>query len=160
RARQHLVVRSAIRKTRMKRSFRAGAVVVLAVLAMSVVAGGSLANLSGSPFPIAPSRTHECHNLAYCFGIAGLWVVVPAHAEATSVLGGPPRSAAKGAFLLGGTDALASSRSVRVWYDGKLGAPIGTQTPGSGLLFRAVTSDGRQGSFRPILGCISLSQAT
>jgi hypothetical protein len=145
----------------MRRSFWIYAVVVLTALAGSVFAGGGLARPSGSPFPLAPSRTQECHNLAYCFGIAGLWVVIPPHGEATYLFGCPPRSATKGAFLLGGTDALTSSGSVRVWYDGNLGAPIGNQTPGgSGLLFHAITNDGRQGSFQPILGCISLSQAT
>jgi hypothetical protein len=143
----------------MRRQRRSG-VVLLAALTAGVLAGGSLAKPSRGPFPLAPSRTQECHNLAYCFGIAGLWVVIPAHGEATYLFGCPPRSETKGAFLLGGTDALASSGSVRVWYDGKLGAPIGAQTPGSGLLFHAVTNDGSQGSFRPILGCISLSQAT
>jgi hypothetical protein len=49
---------------------------------------------------------------------------------------------------------------VRVWYDGKLGAPIGVQTPGSSLLFHAATSNGERASFRPIVGCISLSQAS
>jgi hypothetical protein len=135
------------------------AAVGLAVLAMALV-GSTAAKTTTGPFTLAPSRTQECHNLAYCFGIAGLWVVIPANGEATYLFGCPPRAATKGAFLLGGTDALASSASVRVWYDGKLGAPIGLQTPGSSLLFHAVTANGKQGSFQPIVGCISLSQAS
>jgi hypothetical protein len=144
----------------MKRSLQClVAAVGLPALAMTLV-GSTAAKTSTGPFTLAPSRTQQCHNLAYCFGIAGLWVVIPANGEATYLFGCPPRAATKGAFLLGGTDALASSASVRVWYDGKLGAPIGLQTPGSSLLFHAVTANGKQGSFQPIVGCISLSQAS
>ena len=144
----------------MKRSLQClVAAVGLAVLAMTLV-GSTAAKTTTGPFTLAPSRTQECRNLAYCFGIAGLWVVIPANGEATYLFGCPPRAATKGAYLLGGTDALASSASVRVWYDGKLGAPIGLQTPGSSLLFHAVTANGKQGSFQPIVGCISLSQAS
>jgi hypothetical protein len=132
---------------------------VVAAAAVAVLAGTGLAKTSGGPFPIAPSRTQECHNLAYCFGVAGLWVVIPAHGQATYLFACPQRSEIKGQFLLGGTDALASSPTVRVWYEGKLGAPIGAQSPGAGLLFHAVTLNAKQESFRPILGCISLSQA-
>ena len=132
----------------------------IAALAMATLVGGTAAKTTTGPFTLAPSRTHECHNLAYCFGIAGLWVVVPANGEATYLFGCPPRAGTKGSFLLGGTDALASSASVRVWYDGQLGAPIGVQTPGSALLFHAVTANGKQASFQPIVGCISLAQAS
>lgn len=124
------------------------------------LAGSPAAKTTTGPFTLEPSRTQECHKLAYCFGIAGLWVVIPANGQATYLFGCPPRAATKGAFLLGGTDALASSPSVRVWYDGKLGAPIGLQTPGSSLLFHGVTANGKQGSFQPIVGCIRLSQAS
>lgn len=144
----------------MKRSVQClVAAVGLTALAMAL-AGSPAAKTTKGPFQLAPSRTQECHKLAYCFGIASLWVVIPANGEATYLFGCPPRAATKGAFLLGGTDALASSPSVRVWYDGKLGAPIGLQTPGSSLLFHGVTANGNQGSFQPIVGCIRLSQAS
>jgi len=131
-----------------------------AVLAVAALVGSPSARIAANPFPVAPSRTHECHNLGYCFGIAGPWVVIPANGEATFLFGCPPRPATKGAFLLGGTDALGSAKDVRVWYDGQLGAPIGTQTPGSSLLFHAVTGNGKRGTFQPYVGCISLSQVT
>jgi len=132
----------------------------LTALAVVCVAGDVSARTSSGPFTLAPSRTQECHNLAYCFGIAGLWVVVPANGEATYLFGCPPRAATKGQYLLGGTDALGSSSAVRVWYDGQLGAPIGKQEPGSSLLFHAVTTNGKQGSFQPLVGCINLTQAS
>ncbi len=132
----------------------------LAAIVVAAFAGGVSARTSAGPFTLAPSKTQECHNLAYCYGIAGLWVVVPATGEATYLFGCPPRAATKGQYLLGGTDSLASSKAVRVWYDGQLGAPIGKQEPGSALLFHAVTTNGKQGSFQPILGCIDLTQAS
>lgn len=145
----------------MKRSLQCRvAAVGLAALAMATLVGSTAAKTTKGPFTLAPSPTQQCHNLAYCFGIAGLWVVIPANGQATYLFGCPPRAATKGGYLLGGTDAQASSTSVRVWYDGKLGAPIGLQTPGSALLFHAVTGNAKQGSFRPILGCISLTQAS
>jgi hypothetical protein len=145
----------------MKRSVQRFAVAAgAAFLASAMLVGSTAAKTTTGPFKVAPSRTHECHNLAYCFGIAGLWVVIPANGEATYLFGCPPRAARRGAYLLGGTDALASSESVHVWYDGKLGAPIGVQTPGSSLLFHATTGNGERGSFRPILGCIDLAQAS
>jgi hypothetical protein len=127
----------------------------LLVLAASVAA----ADAARGPFTLPPPKTQECHLVAWCYGSAGPWVVVPAKGTATYLFRCPPRSATRGQFLLGGTDSLASSKSVRVWYDGELGAPIGQQSLGSGLLFHAVTLDGKPGSFQPVLGCISLAQA-
>jgi len=128
----------------------------LLLLAASVSAAGAGA---GGPFTLPKSKTQECHLVAWCYGSAGPWVVVPATGTATYLFRCPARSATRGQFLLGGTDSLASSKSVRVWYDGELGAPIGQQGLGAGLLFHAVTIDGKRGSFQPLLGCISLAQA-
>jgi len=111
------------------------------------------------PFTLPTPKTTECANLKWCFGIRGLWVAIPRGGEATWLFGCPPRSLVKGKFLLGGTDALLSSNDVRVWYEGQLGAPVGGPNPGVGLLFHATTRSGAVGSFQPILGCISLSQA-
>jgi hypothetical protein len=131
--------------------------VAAAVFAVAAaLAAGSAAR---GPFTVPKPKTHECDLLTWCYGAAGPWVVVPAGGEATYLFRCPPRSATRGQFLLGGSDSLASSRSVRVWYDGQLGAPIGQQRLGSGLLFHAVTINGKAGSFQPHLGCISLAQA-
>ena len=104
--------------------------------------------------------TQECHNLAYCFGIAGLWVVIPANGEATYLFGCPQRAATKGAYLLGGTDALASSASVRVWYDGNSAHRSGCRLRGLPSSFTPSRATASRGSFRPIVGCINLSQAS
>jgi hypothetical protein len=128
------------------------------------VAGLLVAAFVGSGFVIVPGprQTRECKGLNACYGVRGLWVVVPAHGQATYLLGCPLRSKENGLFLLGGTDSRVSSSHVHVWYEGKLGAPIGKQVPGkpsSGLLFHASTDNGRQGFFQPVVGCISLKQA-
>ena len=142
--------------------------VVSALTAVAIVwslAGSAAAG--HSPLYVAPPKnsvqTSECANLNYCYGVRGPWVVVPAKGEATFLLGCPERAAAAGAFLLGGADSRASSSKIRVWYDGGLGAPLGHQTTQSslaGLLFHATSGDGTQGSFQPVVGCISLKQAS
>jgi hypothetical protein len=110
----------------------------------------------GGPFYLVPSLTHECKNVKDCTGAAGPWVAVPAKGEATYLFGCP----AKRAYIVGGTDARATSSNIRVWFDGKLGAPIGF-TPGGTkkgavLLFHAVANNGKAGAFQPIVGCVSL----
>ena len=129
----------------------------LFVLAVATVAGSSRARPAAGPFYVPPSTTHQCAKLPYCYGITGPWIVVPAHGEATFLFGCPAK--ATGKYLLAGTDSLASSKHVRVWWDGELGAPIGQQRVGSALLFHATTNNGKPGSFQPVLGCINLVQA-
>jgi hypothetical protein len=151
-----------MKKPRLRFLVASGVLALIAVI-LAGSSWGRTATTAGSPFYI-PSATKECNKLAHCFGITGPWVVIPPHGEATFLFGCPVRSKTRGAFLLGGTDSLASSNRVRVWYDGQLGAPIGLPNgqngPNSGLLFHAVTSDGNAASFQPILGCISLLSAS
>ena len=126
----------------------------LLVLAAALTPGGMALTTAG-PFYFAPPPTKECRNLASCEATVGPWVAVPAHGEATFLMGCPTLAG----YLIGGTDARASSNSVRVWFDGGLGTPIGhVGTQGAELLFHAVTNNGQVGSFEPILGCISLKQ--
>lgn len=145
---------------------RLGVLLVLLVLVGATLAGNGSALTSGGPFYVVPSAknasTTECHDLAYCYGIRGPWVVVPAQGEATFLFGCPERSQQLGPYLLAGSDALASSSHVHVWYDGWLGAPLGsaTQHASSGLLFHAETDNGQPGSFEPVLGCVALLQSS
>jgi hypothetical protein len=139
---------------------RLAVAMVVASLAALLTAGMVSAFVGVPP---GPNAANECKNLSFCYGINGPWVIVPAHGEATFLIGCPERSAEVGAYLLGGTDARVSSKHVHVWYEGKLGAPIGVQTTQSstaGLLFHASNDDGKQGSFQPVLGCINLKQAS
>jgi len=149
-------------------SVRSHFAVVSALAALAIACSVSDSAKAGhSPLYVAPPansvQTSECANLNYCFGVRGPWVVVPAQGEATFLLGCPERAAAAGAFLLGGADSRASSPKIRVWYDGGLGAPLGhqsTQSSLAGLLFHATSDDGTQGSFQPVVGCISLKEAS
>jgi len=137
-------------------------VVVSALVVVSAVTlvAGSSAGRAGTPFYLIPSPTTECRNVSNCVAVAGPWVVVPAHAEATFLFGCPMRRG----FVVGGTDARASSTNVRVWFDGELGAPIGLPpsaiTEGAVLLFHAVANNQKPGWFQPIVGCVSLVPAS
>jgi hypothetical protein len=140
---------------------------VPAVLVATAAACAGAARGGHSPFYVPPPQkataTDECRNLGYCFGVKGPWVVIPPRGEATFLLGCPERSATKGAYLLGGADSRASSPDVRVWYEGQLGTPLGVQTTRSsltGLLFHATADSGKTESFQPVVGCISLKEAS
>lgn len=148
--------------SRRTRTLLTAAIVALAAI---VLAAGAVGRTSNGPIYVIPSQraTKQCNHLAFCRGIQGLWVVVPARGEATYLFGCPVRSKERGNFLLGGTDARTSTKHIRVWYDGKLGQvglPDGQNGHTSGLLFHAVSDNGERGSFQPVLGCISLRQAT
>ena len=126
----------------------------LFALAASILAASGLAS---TPFYLLPAATKECQNVSHCKGVPGPWVAVPANGEATFLFGCPERRS----YVVGGSDARASSSDVRVWYDGQLGAPIGepkiSAKNGAVLLFHAVTDNGKPGSFEPLLGCVSLT---
>ena len=85
----------------------------------------------------------------------GPWVEVPADGEATYLFGCPQRIG----FIVAGTDARASSKAIRVWFDDGTGGRIGPLVkPGAApvLLFHAANDNGRPGWFQPIIGCVSL----
>jgi len=140
----------------MSRRLRLIALPGLLVLAASLTAGAP-ARPAGSPFYLVPSPTNECQKVKNCVGVTGPWVVVPAKSEATFLFGCQTRRG----FVVGGTDARASSPRVRVWFDANLGAPIGfppsNSKLGAVLLFHAVAGDGKQGWFQPTIGCVSLT---
>jgi hypothetical protein len=142
----------------MRTALLALAAVVLALLAATVLDSSRAG--AANPFYVVPTGTTECKRVKNCVGVVGPWVEVPAHREATFLFACSSRRE----FVVGGTDARASSSKVRVWFDGRLGAPIGSTPPGGGagafLLFHASASDGRHGWFQPILGCVSLTQKT
>jgi hypothetical protein len=131
--------------------------VAAAFAALAAVAGSAAAD---NPFYLVPSVTKECEKVSHCRSVSGPWVSVPATGEATFLFGCPERRG----FMVGGTDARASSGEVRVWFDGRLGAPIGVPkanaTQAAVVLFHAATSNGRIGSFQPLLGCVSLAESS
>lgn len=94
--------------------------------------------------------TNECRGITACIRVPGPWVVVPAHGTAEYLLTCPG-----GRSVVGGLDAQATSRAVRVSFDGRLGAPVqpGVTTTRYAL-FRAVSTASRAQAFQPLLGCV------
>jgi hypothetical protein len=98
----------------------------------------------------ADAATGECRGITACIPVAGPWVLVPPRGQATYLLACPA-----GRSVVGGLDAQASSRAVRVSFDGRLGAPVGPGlTTTRYALFRAISISGRAQTFQPRLGCI------
>jgi hypothetical protein len=113
---------------------------------IAVVAAASLAAAS------APTggATNECHGIQSCIRVPGPWVLVPAGGRAQYLLSCPG-----GRSVVGGLDAQATSRAVRVGFEGRIGAPVqpGVTTTRYAL-FRAVSTAHRVQTFQPLLGCI------
>jgi len=93
---------------------------------------------------------NECRGIMTCIPVSGPWVVVRHGAPTTFLLACP-----SGRGVVGGLDAVATSRAVRVAFDGRIGAPVspGVTTTRSAF-FRAVLTRGRVGAFQPWIGCI------
>lgn len=118
---------------------------VARVLLVAVVAALAAATLA------APGgAANECRGILVCISVPGPWVYVPANAEANYLLECPRRRG-----VVGGLDALSTSRDVRVSFDARIGAPVapGTTT-GRDAFFRAVSAKRTQAGFQPYLGCI------
>jgi hypothetical protein len=119
------------------RGFLVTVVATLAVAAAFAPAGGA---------------TNECRGITACIRVPGPWVLVPPHGSVQYLLSCPG-----GRSVVGGLDAQASSRAVRVSFLGRLGAPVqpGVTTTRYAL-FSAVSTSGRAQTFQPLLGCIPL----
>ena len=109
-----------------------------------------LALAAAAVFTSAAGATNECHGIQQCIRVPGPWVVVPAHGTTQFLLACP-----KGRGVVGGLDAQATTRDVRVSFDGRLGAPVQPgQTTTRYAFFHAVSLSGRKQAFQPLLGCI------
>jgi hypothetical protein len=119
--------------------------------AMSVLV--SAIAIVAAPAAPAQAATNECRGLQTCIRVPGPWVLVPAHGRAEYLLTCP-----RGRSVVGGLDAQASSRAVRVSFDGRIGAPVSPGvTTTRYALFRAVSTSGRAQTFQPRLGCVPLA---
>lgn len=98
----------------------------------------------------AGGATSECRGIMACIRVPGPWVVVPPRGAVRYLLTCPG-----GRSIVGGLDAQATSRDVRVSFDGRLGAPVqpGVTTTRYSL-FRAVSLSGRAQAFQPLIGCV------
>ena len=104
----------------------------------------------GAAFAPAGNATGECRGITACIRVPGPWVLVPAHSTVRYLLSCPG-----GRSVVGGLDSQATSRAVRVEFEGRLGAPVqpGVTTTRNAL-FRAVSTSGRAEAFQPLLGCV------
>jgi hypothetical protein len=109
--------------------------------------------LAAVVLPAGSGATNECRGIQTCISVPGPWVVVPPHGEAQFLLQCPRRQG-----VVGGLDALATSRDVRVTFDALLGSPVGPGTTTSrDAFFRGVSARGHRGAFQPYLGCIPVT---
>jgi hypothetical protein len=116
------------------------------------VAVSLLAVVAASAAP-ARAATNECRGLQTCIRVPGPWVLVPARGRAEYLLSCP-----RGRSIVGGLDARASSRAVRVSFDGRIGAPVSPGvTTTRYALFRAVSTSDSAQTFQPRLGCVPLA---
>lgn len=100
----------------------------------------------------ANAATNECQGVTACIRVPGPWVVVPPGGRSQFLLSCP-----QGRAVVGGLDAQATSRAVRVGFDGRLGAPVSPGvTTTTYALFRAVSLAKRAEVYQPRLGCIPL----
>jgi hypothetical protein len=117
---------------------------------MAVVAAAAF--LAGGASAANPS-TRECAGLPTCIDVPGPWVAVPASGEAQFLLDCPQRRG-----VVGGVDALASSRDIHVTFEGLLGGPVAPgRTTTRYAFFRAVSGHHKEGLFQPRIGCIPSS---
>ena len=101
-------------------------------------------------FAPAGNASGECKGITACIRVPGPWVLVPAHSSVQYLLSCPG-----GKSVVGGLDSQATSRAVRVEFEGRLGAPVqpGVTTTRNAL-FRAVSTSGHAEAFQPLLGCV------
>jgi hypothetical protein len=120
---------------------------VRAGVLLAVVVAASVAALTIAP---PGSATNECHGITACIRVVGPWVVVPPKRTVHYLLSCP-----NGRGVVGGLDAQATTRAVRVSFDGRIGAPVSPGvTTTRYAFFSAVSTSPRTQAFRPLLGCV------
>jgi hypothetical protein len=135
----------------VRRLFPGAAAAALAVGLASAAAFAAGARAAGPPPKKGEAPTaNPCAEVKNCKSVDGPWVAVPASGEATFLLECPKR-----AGTIGGTDALVSSKDVRVTWEGNTGSPV---RPGTTTIyfafFHAASAKGKVGFFQPYIGCI------
>ncbi len=115
-------------------------------LAIAVVAAAALA---AAQAPVG-GATGECRGIMACIRVPGPWVTIAPRGSSDYLLTCPG-----GRSIVGGLDAQATSRAVRVSFDGRLGAPVqpGVTTTRYAL-FHAVSTARRAQAFQPLIGCV------
>lgn len=93
----------------------------------------------------------ECRGIKACAAVEGPWVIVRSGVESDFLLTCPKRG------VVAGVDAAATTTSVRLSFDGRLGSPVSPGvTTTSNAYFRGILVRGRIAAFQPWLGCIAV----
>ena len=98
----------------------------------------------------------ECDGLMVCVPVAGPWVVVPTAAQVPRPVARYQVTCPRG-YIVGGTDAELSLRTIDVTFTARLGSPVnpGISTERSALFTAVFTGTrARVATFRPHIGCI------
>jgi len=123
---------------------------VAALAGALLVSTALLAAVLLAPAGGAAAGAKECNGIQRCVSVPGPWVAVPARGAAEYLLVCPG-----GKGIVGGTDALVSSQSIAVSFDGIPGSPVAYgRTTNYEVLFRAFSASTRPGLFEPFIGCI------
>ncbi len=98
----------------------------------------------------------ECRGLQQCVSVVGPWVVVPARADGGLVTAQWELRCPVAGYVVGGTDARATTRAVEVSIRGEKGSPV---SPGVTTLRTVVFAGRRAGgsapaAFLPAIGCL------
>lgn len=101
-------------------------------------------------WPAAGGATNECNGIQTCIRVPGPWVVVAPGRTSEYLLSCP-----NGNGVVAGLDAQATTRDVRVSFDGRIGAPVSPGvTTTRNALFHGLTIARTRGAFQPLLGCV------
>jgi hypothetical protein len=120
--------------------------VLLAALAAALVAGA---------LPAGALALDECRGLPQCVSVLGPWVVVPGRTDGGLATATWDLRCPLPGYVVGGTDARATTRTVEVSIRGEKGSPV---SPGVTTRRSVVFSGRRQGAgtaaFLPAIGCL------
>ena len=115
-----------------------------------LLAGVFAAAAIAAVFPAVGGAANECKGIQACISVPGPWVLVTPGRRTAYLLSCP-----NGNGVVAGLDSRATSSSVRVSFDGQLGAPVAPGiTTTRNALFHALTLSSRREAFQPFLGCV------
>jgi hypothetical protein len=121
---------------------------LLLLAALSVSAAAVLAAPAGA--------TRECDGLDVCIRVPGPWVAVPAPSRAAPSVA--YRLSCPRGSIVGGLDAMRTSRGLDIVFLGLLGSPVNPGiTTRRDVVFMATSAARGVTAFRPLLGCIPTS---
>lgn len=124
-----------------------------------LVGAAAMAAVVACAVPAAALALDECRGLPQCVSVVGPWVVVPAQADGgLATVQWELRCPVKG-YVVGGTDARATTRSLEVSIRGEKGSPVspGVTTRSSVVFSGRRAGAGPPAAFLPAVGCLPSS---